>query len=187
MINLLPTQEKREILAGRTNRLLVRYIVLLAIVTGLMVIAFAFVWLYLDNTRSANQAKIDQYEASSHQLATEQQAINAFRSNLQTAKTILDKQVNYSSIILRIAQTIPSGVVIDQLSLDPKTLGTPTTLTVRAQSEAAVLALKTALTSSPYYSNAHFDTIALPDSSTNKYPYQVTMTVTLTRELLNDN
>lgn len=187
MINLLPTQEKREILAGRTNRLLVRYIVLLAGVVGLMLIAFAFVWFYLDNIRSTNQAKIDQNDTASRQLATEQQAIDAFRSDLQTAKTILDKQVNYSDIVLRIARTIPKGVVIDQLSLDPTTFGTPTTLTARAKSEAAVLALKAALANSPYYSNARFDTIALPGDSSNPYAYRVTMFVTLTQELLNDN
>ncbi len=186
MINLLPVQEKREILAGRTNRLLVRYIVLLAIVIALMLAAFAFVWLYLDTIRSSSQAKIDQNEASSRQLVAEQQAIDAFRSNLQTAKTILNKQINYSGILLRIAQTIPSGVVIDQLSLDPATFGTPTTLTARAKDEAAVLALKAALTNSRYYSNAHFDTIVLPGDSNSNYSYQVTMTVTLTRELLDD-
>ncbi len=186
MINLLPTREKREILAGRTNRLLARYIILLAIVMGLMLIVFVFVWFYLDNIRTTSQTKIDQNEANSRQLVTQQKAIDDFKSNLQTAKTILDKQVNYSHIILRIADTIPHGVTIEQLSLDPTTFGTPTTLTARAKSQAAVLALKTALTNSPYYSNAHFDTIALPDTPGNEYPYQVTMTVTLTRELLND-
>ena len=183
MINLLPTKEKREILAGRSNRLLARYIVLLAIVTCMMLIAFAFVWFYLQNTKGINQTKIKQNEASSQQLLAKQNAINEFRSNLQTAKTILGKQVNYSAIILRVASTIPKGVVISQLSLDPTTFGTPTTLTARATSEAAVLKLKDSLTNSPYYSNAHFDTIANSDDQ-SAYPYQVTMTVTLTKELL---
>ncbi len=184
MINLLPTQQKREILAGRTNRLLVRYIVLLAIVFGMMLLAFGFVWLYLQNTRSINQAKIEQNEASSRQLLAKQAAINDFRTNLQTAKTILDKQVNYSTIILRVASTIPDGVTIDQLTLDPTTFGTPTVLTARAKSEAATLALKDSFTNSPYYSDAHFDSIAKADDVKNGYSYSITMSVTLTQELL---
>lgn len=186
MINLLPTREKREILAGRTNRLLVRYIILLAIVIVLMVIAFIFVGLYLENTRSANQAKIEQNEANSQQLIAKQKAINEFRTNLQTAKTILDKQVNYSAIILKVASTIPPGVIIDQLTLDRSTLGTPATLTAHAKDEKAVLALKDALNKSSYYSNAYFNNIAKPSDTSSDYPYQVTMTVTPTQELLKD-
>lgn len=183
MINLLPTREKREILAGRSNRLLLRYTILLSIVTVAVLLAFVFVWLYLENTRSVNQAKISQNEASSKQLLSKQQAITSFRSNLQTAKSILDKQVNYSAITLRVASTIPSGVVIDQLTLDPATFGTPTKLSARAKSETAALQLKESLTNSPYYSNAHFDTLSRA-SDESGYPYQVTMTVTLTQELL---
>lgn len=183
MINLLPTKEKREILAGRSNRLLVRYSILLVVVIMMMLCAFAVVWFYLQNTREVNQARIEQNEASSRQLLAKQTAINEFRSNLQTAKTILDKQVNYSAIVLKVASTIPRGVVIDQLTLDPKTFGTPTSLTARVKNEAAALALKDSLTKSPYYNDAHFDSISRSDDPSG-YPYQVTMTVTFTKELL---
>lgn len=184
MINLLPTKEKREILAGRTNRLLVRYILLLSVVIVMMVLSFAFVWLYLQNTRGVNQEKIEQNTASSQQLLSKQQAIDSFRSDLQTAKTILDKQVNYSTIILRVASIIPDNVVIEQLTLDPATFGTPTSLAANAKTEKDALNLKASLTSSPYFSDAHFDTITRTDNENSDYPYQITMTITLTKELL---
>lgn len=184
MINLLPNDEKREILAGRTNRLLVRYNILLVVVIIMTLAAFGFVWLYLENIRNSSQEKIEQNEISSRQLLSKQQSINTFRSNLNTAKTILDKQINYSAILLKVASTIPSGVVLDELTLDPSTIGKPTVLNARARSEAALLKLKESFSESSFYSDAHFDTITRTSSDNDKYPYHVTMTVTFTRELL---
>ena len=184
MINLLPNDEKREILAGRTNRLLVRYNILLVIVMIMTLAAFGFVWLYLENIRTSSQEKIEQNEISSRQLLNKQQSINTFRANLNTAKTILDKQINYSTILLKVASTIPSGVVLDELTLDPSTIGKPTVLNARARSEAALLKLKESFSESSFYSDAHFDTITRTASDNDKYPYHVTMTVTFTQELL---
>lgn len=183
MINLLPTNEKREILAGRTNRLLVRYLFLLLIVIVMTLAAFGFVWYYLETTRSASQARIEENEASSRQLLSRQQAIASFKTNLKTAKTVLDKQVNYSTILLRVSSTIPAGVVLNQLTIDPATIGTPTTITARARSESALLKLKDSLTQSPYYSDAQFGTITKADDSSDGYPYQISMTVTYAKEL----
>lgn len=184
MINLLPTDEKREILAGRTNRLLVRYIFLLLMVMLMTVIVFGFVWLYLNTTRSTNQEKIAENEQSSLELRDDQLAINNFRANLQTAKTILNKQVNYSTILLRVASTVPEGVVLDNFLFDPATLGTPTVLNARAKNDAAVLKLKDSFVSSKYYSDVRFNTIDNNDSKTDPYPQHITITVTYTPELM---
>ncbi len=183
MINLLPTSEKREILAGRTNRLLVRYIFLLIVVMVMTLAAFGFVWYYLETTRSTSQAKIEENEANTRQLLSQKQAIAEFKTNLKTAKTVLDKQVSYSTIVLRVASTIPDGVVLNQLTLDPTTVGKPTVITARARTEAALLKFKDVFAGSPYYSDAQFGTITNTEVSSDKYPYQITMTVTFTKEL----
>lgn len=187
MINLLPIDDKKEILAGRSNRLLVRYILLFLALAVFMILSLVAVYIYLSNTKSVAEANIASNENDSRELLAKQQEVNAFKSDLATAKQILDKQVNYSSIILKAAGVIPSGIIIDNLTLDPETIGTPTKFNARAKSEQAAIRFKDALNKSPYFENAYFDTISTEESESNSgYAYSVIMTVTFTRELLND-
>lgn len=183
MINLLPKNEKREITAGRTNGLLVRYIVLSGVVVLFILAAFVVTWFFLQSIRSTKEAEIESAARDSASLESQRRDIEAFKSNLSTAKTILDKRVNYSDIILRISSAVPSGVVLDQLTLDAASFGTPTTLNAKATSESAALRLKESLNASPYFSDTKLDSITATDEKS--YPFLVTITTTLTPELKN--
>lgn len=182
MINLLPRSAKRELYAGRTNVLLVRYNILMIIVIAAVALILAGVYLYLMTTLTNAERRIEESERSGQQLATEQQEIASFKSNLATAKQILDKRVDYSTVILRISSVVPGGVLVDQLSLDPETFGTPTKLNVSATSEQRVLELKNALNESEYFDDAYIDTITKAESG--DHPYAAVLTVTFKQELL---
>ncbi len=184
MINLLPVQDKKEILAGRTNRLLVRYLLLFLALGVFMILALVAVYFYLGNVKSVAESNIASNDADSRELMAKQQEVNSFKSDLATARQILDKQVNYSSIILKVAGSIPPGIIIENLSLDPETIGTPTKLNARAKSEQAAIRLKDSLNRSAYFSDAYFDSIS--HNSEAQYPYTVTMSVTFNKELLDD-
>lgn len=184
MINLLPDFDKREIRAGISNRLLVRYLSMFLGLAVFMLLALIAVYFYLANTKSVAEDNISRNEVDSRELTVKQQEVNSFKSDLATAKQILDKQVNYSSIILRFASSIPSGVVVDNLALDAETIGQPTKINARTKSEQAAINLKDSLNRSSYFKDAYFDTISRTDD--DDYPYSVTMSVTFTPELLND-
>ena len=185
MINLLPQQEKAEIRAGRTNRLLLRYIILFAV---LMLVLFAELgvgYLSMAQTKSHADTRIADNQASSAASIKDQQRVQAFTTDLATAKQILDKQVNYSSVLLKVSSVFPPGTVVDQLVLDPATFGKPTTLSVRAVSDAAALQLKDAMNSSPYFKDPHFETIGTSaGNDVGKYPITLRLTVIFTQELL---
>lgn len=183
MINFLPPIDKREIQAGRTNRLLLRYLILFAALMLALLMAIGFAYIYLLNTKNNAEAKIRQNEEDSKSLAAKKQEVDAFKTNLATAKQIIDKQVDYTTILLRISDAIPSGVVLSDLSIDPATFGTPGTLNARATSEASALRLKDALESSKYFTDVQFDSITKADVE-DRYNYQLVMTVTMTPELL---
>lgn len=181
MINLLPADAKREIAAGRANRLLLRYLILFIALALVLVAAIGLVYMFLQNTYASEQDKKQESENSSRQLLARRQEVEAFRSDLATAKQILDKQINYSSIILRVAGAIPDGVVISDITLDPKTIGTPTKLNAEARSEARLKALKDSLNSSPYFDDVYYDSVT---KQSGKYPYAAILTVTFKQELL---
>jgi Fimbrial assembly protein (PilN). len=181
MINLLPPDAKAEIHAGRANRLLVRYLFLF---TGLMILLFASIAasIYIMmSTKAQAIATIDEANKQSVSLHEEQQKVTQFISDLKIAKQILGSQTNYSTILLRIASIIPSGVTIDNLSLDSSNFTKPVTITAHAKDDAAALALKNALTSSDYFTNPHFSTLAT--SNKGAHPITIEMDVTFTKEL----
>ena len=186
MINLLPDEDKKEIRAGRANNILVRYVIATLCVLVLIGIELAGAYYYISySSQQANEA-IAENEAKSKDLLEKQNKVATFRKNLATTKQILDKQVDYTELILRVASVIPSGVVLDKLDLDSTTFDTPTTVDLRAKDESSLSALKQSLNDSSYFSNVHFNTISISTNSDTKYPYQVNLSLTYTRELTNE-
>lgn len=183
MINLLPPIAKKEIAAGRANRLLLRYLLLFIGLAVLMVAIIGFVYWFLHNTNDAEQRKKADSESSSQQLMSRQQDVAAFKADLATAKQILDKQIDYSDIILRVAGAIPAGVIISDLTLSPEVIGTPTKITAQARSESSLHAFKAILNRSSYFEEVFYDTVTKQEGD---YPYSVVLTVTFKQELLDE-
>lgn len=185
MINLLPQSAKREISAGRANALLLRYIILLGIIILAIVAIFAFTYLSLQFTKTASEAKMQENSAQFQQLAEDEAKIKTFKSNLATAKQILDKQINYSTAIIRISSVVPKDVILDGIDLDAATLDTPTTLTAHSKTEAAAVSLKDIFSASPYFTNVHFSQITFNPEEEGPYRYDITMNITYNKaELL---
>lgn len=185
MINLLPPEAQNELAAGRANRLLLRYQVLFLALAGVTLLVFVFFFLHLRGAEKSYQATVDENVQASSYMADSQKSIAEFRANLATAKQILDKQINYSAVSLRVASVIPPGVILDQLTLDPETVNQPVKLNAQARNDQAAQDLKNALNNSAYFSDAHYDTVSR--SATNpEYPFTITMTVTFTEELLSE-
>lgn len=182
MINLLPPDAKSEIRAGRVNRLLVRYMLLFVLLMIVLFVAIGFAYYSLSTTKSQADERVATSLDGAKQLNAKQKEVTQFTSDLAIAKQILNKQTNYSMIILRVASVIPSGVIIDQLTLDSTTFGKPMTITAHAKNDAAALALKTAMSNSPYFQSPHFSTISA--AANPSYPITITMDVTFTQELL---
>lgn len=183
MINLLPPQAKKELIAGRTNRLLLRYLLMLLAIAVITVAILAGVFVVLYNTKATEEEKLSASESSSQQLINRQQEVAAFKSDLATAKQILDKRVDYSKIILRVAAVIPDGVTISDVTLSPSSLGTPTKMNAKAKSEQHLKRLKDSLNKSKYFENAYYDTVS---KESGAYPYSAVLTVTFKQELINE-
>lgn len=187
MINLLPSEQKRDIRAGRANLLLVRYSIMTLIALALLLVIMGVAWLLLNNIRATAQATIEESEQSTAELAKDIQAVNSFKSDLATAKQILDKEVDYSTIILRYASAIPSGAIIDHIDLDPSVVGTPSTFTAKVRNAQDAITLKNKLNDSPYFDNVYFTEIQQELSANDGFDYSVTVSVTINTALLNSS
>lgn len=181
MINLLPEPKKKEIQAGRSNLLLVRYNILMIGALLFTLAAIAVVYIYLANTKAANELTITENRKKVGEYSTVEAQAAEFRAHLATAKEILDKELIYTKVVLQIARLIPSGVVIDSLSLDPKTFGTETVMTAHCKTADGPTAVKESFQNTTLFSNVHFQTLTNTEGDTTGYPYTVTIALTMNK------
>ena len=134
MINLLPESQKSEIRAARANVLLVRYIAILTaailVLGGIIVAAYVV----LETKKAATQDLLDVSKARAAQYQPVSAEADALRASLSSAKSILDQKTSYTKLIYKIADSIPPGIVLETLDLDPATFGSPMTINANAKS-----------------------------------------------------
>jgi Tfp pilus assembly protein PilN len=180
VINLLPSDDKRQLQAARTNSLLIRYNILMLAVLVFLGLAIGITYVYLNTVKASSQSVIDGNQARVSSYAPVQNEANQFRSNLATAKEILSREVTYSDVVLDIAALLPPGVVLQNLSLDANTFGTPTVLIANAKSYSSAIALKNSFQSSSLFSDVHFTSITSTTSSDTAGQYPVTVNISVT-------
>ncbi|MEO5950505.1 MAG: hypothetical protein ABIQ04_03590 [Candidatus Saccharimonadales bacterium] len=181
MINLLPLQNKKDIQAGRTNLLLVRYNILLVGALLFALAAVGVLYFYLSSAKASAEQTISDNKSKVGEYAVIETQASAFRSHLVTAKQILDQEVVYTKIILQISRLVPPGVVIDNLSLDPKTFGTASVITAHCKTASDATALKESFQNTTLFSNVHFENLSSTIGDTTGYPFTVSLNVTLNK------
>lgn len=182
MINLLPPEERRQLVASRTNSLLLRYNFFMIGVLAFVGLAIGVTYVYLSTTQATaekqvadNQSRVSNYKEVQQQEAT-------FKANLSTAKEILDKEVVYTKAILKIASLIPNGVVIQGLNLNPQAFGVETSLAFQAKSIDDALNLKKVFENSDVFTNVHFQNLEDKGGS-EEYPVAVNLNVTIDKKI----
>lgn len=189
MINLLAYDKKSEIRAGRINIILRRYVILTLMGAGVLFLLIVGAFVVLQQTRSTAQARFNDNTRESEKYNTTRDEAQKFRNDLATAKQILDKEVNYSSLLMKIAKNIPKDVVLDSLTLDQSTIGKPIVLSAHARNKAAALELKQSLEKdTEVFSNVHFEGIQFAgQDSQSSYPVAVTINVTINPGVIHAN
>lgn len=183
MISLLPPEQKREIGAARANTILIRYNILLLGALVFVTLAVGIAYVYLNNSKANAEKVISENKAKVASFSTIEDQAQVFRRNLVTAKQILDREVNYTKVILEISALLPSGVVLTNLSLDAATFGTPTTLIAQAKSYDQAITLKDTFSRSSLFSDVHFQSInATEGGASGTYPITINLNVTIKKE-----
>src|SRR5262245_15442644 len=112
MINLLPPQHKQDIRAARANSLLIRYNFLLLGALAFLMLAIGIVYVYLTSAKASDEKTIKDNQSNVAGFASVEEQAQIFRNNLSVAKLILDKEVNYTKVILSIAKVLPAGTIL---------------------------------------------------------------------------
>lgn len=182
MINLLPQANKRAIAAARSNSLLARYNLLLFVAAGFMIAAITVVYIFFSIAKQQAEDRLSENTAKAASFSQTNAEATEFRKNLASAKQILSGATNYPQMMIDIAKLLPNDIVLQELSLDTATFGKPTTLTARAKSYEAILALKENLQKSPMFSDVNLQSVT--DTQSGAYPLTATLNVTFAKGAL---
>lgn len=187
MINLLPVEYKAEIRAGRLNTMLVRYMVLMLGGMGLLAVLLIGTYFTINVSRVSAQQRVDENEQRETSYNDVKKESEAFRSDLATAKAILDNEVKYSSLIYKISSALPSGVVLDSLTVSAESLGTQATINASAKSYSAAVKLKNSFEKNDeLFSDVKFESITYQndDTSPDPYKYKINISLVINKEAL---
>jgi hypothetical protein len=181
MINLLPEESKKDIRAARSNVTLLNYILILGLGVIFLGIICGGVYFVLLGTQADAERLIAVNNSKSSAYASVQQQGTALRAGLSSAKTILDQEVVYTKILTGIAALMPTGVVLNGLTLSPATLGTPTTMQFYTKTTEDALKLKDNFQASPLFSNVSFQSLSSSTSQSGDYPVSAMLSLTINK------
>lgn len=181
MINLLPDDTKRDIRAARSNVVLLRYnfitiaaIALLAIFCGLF-----YVLLSVSQSSATSKSSTNTAEAATYKNVRQQ--AEEYSNNLKIASQILDKGVNYTSVIFAISSLLPSGVILDNLTLNATDFDKQLIFSAKAKTTNDATRLKDSFQKSTMFTNVFLQNVT--DSSSDPAPGEYPITVTFSAKL----
>lgn len=114
MINLLPPEDKQEIIYGRKNRSLVSWnIALLAVLVGIMIITVIGQFYIKSNVNSLNKTvEATKQRIGDQNLEQRQLDTTNFANNLNTVNSLLKDQLLFSKIITSLGGVLPDKVTV---------------------------------------------------------------------------
>lgn len=181
MINLLPEEAKKDIRAARSNVTLLNYILILGLGVVFLGAICGGVYIVLMGMKADAERLITVNENKSSAYVTAQQQGTALRAGLTSAKAILDQEVVYTKILTDIATLMPSGVVLDGLTLSPSTLGAPTTMQFFAKTTDDALKLKDSFQASGLFSNVSFQSLSSASEQSGGYSVSAILSLTINK------
>ena len=190
MINLLPESHKSEIRAARTNTLLARYIAILS--TAIIVLSgiVAAGYVVLEAKQKSVQSLLEASQAKTAQFSSIRADAQAMQSSLSSAKSILDQKISYTKLIYKIADSIPDGVILDTLELDPSVFGNAMTINATAKTFEAASKLPVDLKkNSDIFTKVELLTLESGSSDEgtaegSAYPVRVSVSIVINKEAL---
>lgn len=184
MINLLPDDTKKDIRAARSNVILLRYNFLTLVAIGLLACISALFYYIMHNTQSNAVTTTHDNSALAASYQDVRKNADEYRANLSVASQILKNSTDYTNILMSITKLLPSGVIMENITLNSTDFGKPTTLSAHAKTFEKATELKQNFEGSPLFTNVHLQNVTDDgDQATAPgYPISVSIVVQVNKE-----
>lgn len=182
MINLLPDDKKRDIKAARANVILLRYNFLsIAGFIALLLICLVF-YIVLRAHEFSAVSKSEDNIAKAANYDTVKKEADAYKANLTVANKVFQNSVNYTSVVFEITKLLPSGVTLDNITVNAEDFGKQISFSGRAKSYDKAMELKDKFQNSKIFTNVFFQNLTdLSGGQSSSYPVTVVISAKLNK------
>lgn len=182
MINLLSDEYKSELRAARSNLIIVRYIGIVLLAALFMCGALFISYSLLEATMNSAEQRIQANDVKADVYSQTQQQVTALSAQLDQSKTILDQEVRYSQLLVKLGQIMPTGTVIGKLSLTSASFnGQATPITAYAKTASEASSLQSQLQTSPLFNKVSLTSTENSGQGIPGYPVTVELSVVFNR------
>ena len=182
MINLLSDDIKKSIRAARANTTLIRYLIFVGFSALFLVLACGTSYLILNDSKTNAEKTITNVQIKNSSYSPVAKQANDLVLNLSNAKTILDQQISYSTIIAEIANALPTDVVLESpLTLSDTTIGAPMVLKAYAKTSIGETSLKANFQKSSLFSHYSLQSITSNSTGSTNYPFLINFSITINK------
>ena len=186
MINLLPNEQKEDIRAARANVIIVRYIVIITCAILFIGIALYVSYSVLRITMNSANDVIAANDVKASVYSETKKEVDGLSSQLADAKAILDQEVQYSKVLVKIGQLMPAGTVLGAMTLkDENFVGgqtssaAPIEVTAYARSATEASQLQTQCQGSPLFNKVELKSTGT--ESIDGYPVNIILSIVLNK------
>jgi len=182
MINLLSYDKKRQIRAARANVILVKCVIFTAFAILFLATYCIIAYNFVIDSKESQTANVSDGQSLDSKSTTILSQTNSFKADLETAKAILDTRVSYSKIITELTKTLPTGVVIDSLTMNSDSISSPISLSLRATTNAKKQEIKDGFKKSTIFSGYSEKSVSENKDDASGYPLTILSTVLIKKE-----
>ncbi len=184
MINLMPPKLKESIRFGAYNVRVVQYI-FLVLISGLALSAvIAFGVQIVRSDESKLEASITTKQVQLEQYADSIANAKVLSEKIDTVDVLLQKEVKYSALLQEIAQLLPPGSGVRNITLTTEDLEENLILEVFLVSETTATQLQQNLANSNLFTGADIQQLSENETPTGSFKWTTTVVVSFDQEQL---
>jgi hypothetical protein len=184
MINLISYDKKAEIKAGRQNVTFLNLLFITAAAIILVSVLLGVSFAALVTGRDAATKRVEENQNKVASYNTDKERISKYVEQLSTTKSILDKEVNYSQILLAIGSSLPQDAIIQNLSIEPANFDNSLSMVVYSRTRDSMISVKNNMQKKPdIFSDVQFESVDFekctdsPDKPREKTSYDCEATL----------
>lgn len=181
MINLLPPQEKQEIIYARRNSVLVRWLGAMVVVIIGIILMTAFGQFYI--TKNINNqrkvSKITQDRLVAQNLEGTKKELQSLSDDVKTIVQILSKQLLFSKMLTTIGGILPNGTALSDITISTADSAIDLSIAASNKDFATQAFVNINDSSNNLFNKADLISISCDNAGGKKYPCIATIRVTL--------
>lgn len=176
MINLLPTDTRRDTLYARRNSRMLRWLLALsvALVVSGLIIGAGYVYLNQSTKDYQKRLEVSKQNLQAQNVEQTQKKVEEISGNIKLTTQVLGKEILFSKLLRQFGATLPANTSLDQLQIDKLQGGLTLSVLAKDINSATQVQVNLQDPKNKIFEKADIENISCDPGGTNKsYPCTV--------------